>query len=685
MAEWYTWQNDPPEQLLLQRFCITTGFHSGQRDIIEQLVQGQRILAIQRTGWGKSLCYQMASLYYPHLTLVFSPLKALMRDQCQRCNESYALPAAIVSSDFSEEENKASFTRAITGDLKILFIAPERLMNNEWQKHVIRMRISMIVVDEAHCISTWGHDFRPDYRRIVTLLNAFPKNTPVLALTATANQRVEQDILAQVGTEATVIRGMMQRPNLHLNVVRVSGDWEKLCYLGEVLLQRSDTGIIYCASQSSAEMVALFLSLRGVKAEYYHAGRDDNVRQEVEKKWMANHYTVLCTTTALGMGIDKRDIRFVIHYHMSASLLHYYQEIGRAGRDGDRAWCILLYDPEDLAIQEHLTANDRPKEGAYKRLLSVLHAAPQGMNEYNLMLTTGLPRNAVKIALADLEDQAYVEVNTKLRTYTAIPTTPTSQLDFSEYEAIRTQKLQELYEIRAYAQGQRCYMEYVCHYIGDQTSPECGICGACRTEYFPPIRPSERIQALVARFLDEEYLPHIDARGNEYEIMHEAGWSLAYHGTSRIGKLVSMSKYAQGGPFALSLVMRTAEIIRARYPIHILNGVVSIPPTKGSMLVEMFARQVANMLGIEYLPLLVKTRETQKQKHLTNRVQKAANVKDAFSLLHPDLVVGRTLLLMDDIYDSGYTLREAGRVLLQSGAQAVYPFTITRTFHSDDQ
>lgn len=685
MVELVTWQNNPPEQLLSQRFHITNGFHPEQRDIIEQLAHGKRILAIQRTGWGKSLCYQMASLYYPHLTLVFSPLKALMRDQCQRCNESYAIPAAIVSSDFSEEENKATFARAIADDLKILFIAPERLMNNEWQKHVIQMRISMIVVDEAHCISTWGHDFRPDYRRIVTLLNAFPKNTPVLALTATANQRVEQDILEQIGTEATVIRGTMQRPNLHLNVVRVSGNWEKLCYLGEVLLQRLDTGIIYCASQSSAEMVALFLSLRGVKAEYYHAGRDDSVRQEVEKKWMANHYTVLCTTTALGMGIDKRDIRFVIHYHVSASLLHYYQEIGRAGRDGDRAWCILLYDPEDLAIQEHLIAHDRPNEKAYKRLLSALYATPQGMNEHNLMLTTGLSRNAVKIILANLEDQGFVEVNTKLRTYTAIQTTPAAQLDFSEYEAIKTQKLQELYEIRTYAQGQSCYMEYVCHYIGGQTSTECGVCGVCRKDYFPPIRPSERMQSVVAHFLDEEYLPHIDARGDEYGMMHEAGWSLAYHGTSHIGKLVSMSKYDHGGPFALSLVMRAVEIIGARYPTHILNGVISIPPTKGTMLVEMFARQVANMLGIEYLPLLVKTRETQKQKRLTNRVQKAANVKDAFSLLRPDLVVGRTLLLIDDIYDSGHTLREAGRVLLQAGVQATYPFTITRTFHSDDQ
>ncbi len=206
------WRSIPPEQFLKERFHINTGFHPGQREIIEQLVQGQRVLAIQRTGWGKSLCYQMASLYCPHLTIVFSPLKALMRDQCQRCNNWYNIPSAIISSDFSEEENQATMEQAVAGNFKILYIAPERLDNANWQTHVTHMRISMIIIDEAHCISTWGHDFRPHYRRIVRLLSALPKNVPILALTATANKRVEQDVLQQIGEGVRVIRGTMQRP-----------------------------------------------------------------------------------------------------------------------------------------------------------------------------------------------------------------------------------------------------------------------------------------------------------------------------------------------------------------------------------------------------------------------------------------------------------------------------------------
>ncbi len=328
-----TWQSNPPEQLLKERFHINTGFHAGQRDIIEQLVQGKRLLVIQRTGWGKSLCYQMASLYYPHLTLVFSPLKALMRDQRQRCNDSYGITAGMVSSEFSTEENRATLARAVEGKLNILFIAPERLDNADWQSSVPQMRISMIVIDEAHCISTWGHDFRPHYQRIVLLLSALPPTIPVLGLTATANTRVEQDVLEQIGAGTQVIRGTMWRPNLYLNVVELRGDREKLAYLAEFLPRLPGTGIIYTATQHDAGMVAAFLQQQGVQAEYYHSRREEQVKRDIEQKFMANQYKVVCSTNALGMGIDKPDIRFVIHYQIPASPIHYYQEIGRAGRD----------------------------------------------------------------------------------------------------------------------------------------------------------------------------------------------------------------------------------------------------------------------------------------------------------------------------------------------------------------
>ena len=678
-----TWQGHSPEQLLRERFHITNGFHPGQREIIEQLAQGKRILAIQHTGWGKSLCYQMASLYYPYLTLVFSPLKALMRDQCQRCNDVYAIPAAIVSSDFSDDENRATLEQAEAGKLKILFLAPERLNNALWQSYVQKMRISMIVIDEAHCISTWGHDFRPDYRRIVRLVQALPTRMPILALTATANQRVEDDILQQIGNITRVIRGTMQRPNLYMNVETRSGDQAKLGYLAEVLPHIPGSGIVYTATKHDAEMVAAFLQQQNITADYYHAGRDDETRQGIERGLMANRYKVICSTVALGMGIDKPDIRFVIHYQIPASPIHYYQEMGRAGRDSNVAWCVLLYDPADLETQRHFIENAKPARRHYDAVLALLRATSQGMGLYDVMLATGLSQTAVRNILADLEEQNFLEHHAKKHLHRA--TGSLGSVDYAAYDALREQKLQELRGMQEYTQTNGCYMDYLTTYLGDAPGYRCGTCGHCRPSNFPGIQASERIQVATAHFLEADFMPRIEKRDTKTLTIHEAGWAMAYHSKSRLGKMVRASKYEQAGPFALHLVNRSVEVIRARYPIATINGIVSVPPTKSGMLVEDFARKVAAQLGIAYLPALVKVRTTQEQKECTNWRQKSRNVEGAFAVRAPEQVVGRTLLLIDDIYDSGYMLREVGLTLIQTGARAVYPFAITKTAHSDDQ
>lgn len=678
-----SWQSDPPEQLLRERFGITTGFHSGQREIIEQLALGKRLLVIQRTGWGKSLCYQMASLYFPHMTIVFSPLKALMREQCQRCNEVYGIPAGIVSSEFSRQDKRATLAQAVTGKLKILYISPERLDNADWQESLARMHISMIVIDEAHCISTWGHDFRPHYRRIVRLLTALPEKVPVLALTATANTHVERDILSQIGEDAQLMRGPMIRPNLCLHVERLHGDWEKLCYLGDVLSQRSDSGIIYTATQQNAVMVAAFLQKMGLPAEHYHADREEHVKRDIEQRFMVNELRIVCSTNALGMGIDKPDIRFVIHYDISTSPIRYYQEIGRAGRDGSTSWCILLYDPADIATQEHLLESDRPKEQQHQKVLHELRRHIQGLHERDILLKTGLSEIAVRVILANLEDQGLLELNARRQLYVA--TASQEHIDLSFYETVLHQKRLELSNMQVYAQTERCAMAYLTAYLGGEREYTCGVCSRCRRAHFPLVRPSERIQARAMSFLEEESLPYIEECGSDEGKMHEAGWSLAYHGQTRVGKQVSASKYENAGPFPLGLVKQAVEVAQARYPLHTISGVVSVPPTNGSLLVERFARQVADLLRLEYLPVLTKMRTTQMQKRLTNRAQKAENVRGSFAVSHPQAIAARSLLLIDDIYDSGCTFREIGATLMQAGASAVYPLTITRTLHTDNR
>ncbi len=276
-----------------------------------------------------------------------------------------------------------------------------------------------------------------------------------------------------------------------------------------------------------------------------------------------------------------------------------------------------------------------------------------------------------------------IKRDTKQPIHYALPRS--GQVSFADYDLVREQKEHELNDIKNYAQTQSCYTGYLTAYLGDQPGYLCGTCGRCQSLALPLVTPSERILLAADRFLTKDFLPRIEKRGTAKMPAHEAGWSLSYYGGSYIGKLVRLSKYEEGGPFAEELVSLTVELLRQRYPIHLIDAIVSVPPTKSGTLVEIFARNIAKGLGITYVSALVKLRSTGEQKNFTNRVQKSDNVKGAFAVPFPNQITGRTLLLIDDIYDSGQTIREVGQTLMKAGANAVYPFTLTRTAHSDDQ
>jgi ATP-dependent DNA helicase RecQ len=463
--------------------------------------------------------------------------------------------------------------------------------------------------------------------------------------------------------------------------VSVHGDVEKLSYLAEVLPTWQGIGIIYSATKKDAESVAAFLESQGLNTAYYHADRDNSTRQEVEQKLMANQYKVVCSTNALGMGIDKPDVRFVVHYHFPASPIHYYQEMGRAGRDGNIARCVLLYDSDDFAIQESFIKNAKPESKHYETILSLFRASLQALTEWDLMRMTGLAQKYIRTIVSDLEDQGFVEHGPKNRGN--IARNRIGQIDFAAYDIVREEKLQELSDIQNYAHYTGCYMEYLTRYLGDQPGYCCGVCAHCQPENFPSIQPPKRMHAMVEAFLDEN-LPRIEKPDIKSPV-HETGWAMAYYGTGRIGRLVRASKYEGAGPFGEELVTRAIGVIRLRYPIGDIDGIVGVPPTKSEGLVAQFAQQIAVLLNIAYLPVVEKIRVTRAQKDCTNWLQKQENVKGAFDVQSPELVAGRTLLLIDDIYDSGRTLREVGRVLMLAGARGVHPFTITQTRHSDDQ
>ena len=363
----------------LKRIFGIDHFYDEQWDAIERILSGERILMIQRTGFGKSLCYQYPATQFSGVTVIFSPLIALMRDQVKSLNRK-GISARYINSEQSPEDNSATIQAALNGEIKILYIAPERQENQEWIEATRRMKLSMVVIDEAHTISVWGHDFRPAFRRIINLVKLLPQDLPVLATTATATKRVQNDIERQIGGKLTTIRGSLVRSNFNLYVIKVQSDDEKMVWLAQHLNSIEGTGLIYTGTRVDTEQYAKWLVHNGVNAINYNAGHDAETRKDIENGLMENRYKCVVSTNALGMGIDKSDIRFIIHTQIPASPIHYYQEIGRAGRDGKTTTIILFFNEhigdngfaDDYRLPKSFIDGARPSRDKYLKAINAL-------------------------------------------------------------------------------------------------------------------------------------------------------------------------------------------------------------------------------------------------------------------------------------------------------------------------
>ncbi|MCG7638115.1 MULTISPECIES: ATP-dependent DNA helicase RecQ [unclassified Alteromonas] len=369
----------PSNHNLLQQLFGFSAFREGQKEAVDSLLSGHSTLAIFPTGSGKSLCYQFVATQLPHLTLVVSPLLALMKDQLEFLH-SKGIAAASIDSTLTPEQNKQVMNDVRSGQCKILMVSVERFKNERFRQFIESVQVSMLVVDEAHCISEWGHNFRPDYLK----LPAYQKelNIPlVLLLTATATKKVKEDMAARFAIAPTsIIQTGFYRPNLNLFVRPVLEPNKNQALIDEIQKQQG-AGIVYVTLQKSAEEVAQFLQQQGFDAKAYHAGLDSNVRQGIQQDFMHNKLQVVVATIAFGMGIDKSDIRFVIHYDLPKSIENYSQEIGRGGRDGKAANCTVLANLDGLVTIENFVYGDTPDESAIQRVIDDIKSqAPDEKN-----------------------------------------------------------------------------------------------------------------------------------------------------------------------------------------------------------------------------------------------------------------------------------------------------------------
>lgn len=360
------------ESLLKQYFGYTS-FRPGQHEVIQTLLEGRDCLAIMPTGAGKSICFQLPALMMPGVTLVISPLISLMKDQVDSL-VNQEIPATYINSQCTFEEAKARFAAIRAGRVKLVYISPERLENEFFTSFMQSLPLSMFIIDEAHCVSQWGHDFRPSYCAIKDWIAALPRRPVVGAFTATATEKVKEDMMTLLGLEKErIFIGGFDRPNLYFRVVRTN---RKLDFaLAYVQQHQEDSGIIYAATRKEVDRVYEELTRRGIRAGRYHAGLSDDVRRTMQDAFTYDRLQVIVATNAFGMGIDKSNVRYVIHYQMPKNIESYYQEAGRAGRDGAPGECILLFSRQDIMIQKFLieqSVHDPQQQAVEFRLLNAM-------------------------------------------------------------------------------------------------------------------------------------------------------------------------------------------------------------------------------------------------------------------------------------------------------------------------
>ena len=663
------------ENKLKQTFGLER-FYDDQWETIDRILKGERVLLIEKTGFGKSLCFQYPATVFQGTTVIFSPLIALMRDQVKKLN-SLGIAAKCINSEQTPEENTQIIEDAKSGKVKILYIAPERQENSEWIEATRQMNLSMVVIDEAHCISVWGHDFRPAFRRIINLVKLLPTGLPVLATTATATKKVETDIASQIGGNISVLRGNLLRENFKLYVVKVTSEDEKLIWLGQNLDKLEGTGILYTGTRVDTEIYSKWFEHLKLSTIGYNAGLDTDSRIAIENGLMSNKWKCVISTNALGMGIDKPDIRFIIHTQIPQSPIHYYQEIGRAGRDGKPSNVILFYNPEDKKLPEAFIEAGRPSILKYEKVINATRNEQLGERE--LMRKTNLKQTQIRVIKSDLVEQGIIREVTVGRSKLFEYITNAPALNTKVFEELRNTKKADLEQMIQYVETSQSRMKFLCDFLGDSTThnfTNCDNTGLHKMTLHPNDEWMQKLQDFR-----EDYFPNLEVAARGSNIVN--GVAASYFGVSNVGAALHRSKYNTKEDFPDFLLKLCLKAYRKKFGQEKFDFIVYVPPTSSGDLVKNFATKLSQVLKFPITHDLVKTRQTKEQKVFENGYLKSDNVSGAFSFNNPGVLAGKSILIVDDIFDSGATIKELGKLFTNFGVIKIAPMVIARTVGGD--
>jgi len=679
----------------LDRLRALTGdpaatFRDGQQEAIYDLVDDRaRVLCVQRTGWGKSAVYFVATaLLRSHPaqpagpTLIVSPLLALMRNQIAGA-QRLGLRAHTINST-NRDEWDAIRAGLAADEIDLLLISPERLNNPRFRDEMLPLfaaKVGLLVIDEAHCISDWGHDFRPDYRRVKDMLAALPERVAVLGTTATANDRVVKDVLDQLGggrdEPLRSYRGPLGRRSLRLETLDLPAPAQRLAWLVEHLPSLPGSGIVYTLTKRDAEQVASFLTDHGISALSYSGDQETEQRVVAEERLLANEVKALVATSALGMGYDKADLGFVVHYQAPGSVVSYYQQVGRAGRGVDHADVVLLRGAEDRKIQDFFIDQAFPGEERVRAVLDALEqAGPTGCTSRELMAAVNLGAGRIEAMLKILDVEGAVT-----RDGTRWVSVPGSDwhYDGERYAQVTALRRAEQQAMAAFGVDGRCLMRALEEELDDPEPADCGRCSVCTERRFDQLPAPELVEQAQRHLRSRPIVLEArkmapDPAGSMRKIPEDArttdGWALARLGDG--GWWPAVERGLAASRLDDEVIEAVAEMVRQ-------GGVAPawlafVPSTTcGSLLADTAAR-LAGALGVPVADLLERTESRPPQRDMANAAQQASNVRGAFRVTGPPPAGAGVLL--DDRRLSGFTLAMTGGQLRKAGAAAVIPVTL---------
>ncbi|MYH60121.1 MAG: RecQ family ATP-dependent DNA helicase [Boseongicola sp. SB0675_bin_26] len=671
-------------------------FRKGQWEAIDALVNKRgRLLVVQRTGWGKSSVYFIATRILRDggrgPTLIVSPLLALMRNQIQAARR-LGIRAETINS--TNRQNWPSLQQDVrAGKVDALLISPERLANDEFVANVlmpISDGIGLLVVDEAHCISDWGHDFRPDYRRLANVIRHMPVNVPILGTTATANNRVIEDVQTQLGNVG-VQRGVLMRETLALQNLKLSSQSARLAWLAEHVNALPGTGIIYVLTRRDADQVARWLQQRGIAASpYYSDARSegfedsDAYRQHLEERLLQNELKALVATSALGMGYDKPDLGFVIHYQAPGSIVAYYQQVGRAGRGISHAVGIMMSGHEDEEIHAYFRRTAFPKEEWVHDILTLL-AEGDGLTARELEGAVNLRHAQIQQVLKYLSVESVAPIIKSGSTWRRTPVP--FQMDQAKVQRLTGQRATEWKEVQAYLGESGCLMQFLAEALDDIDPQPCGKCASCTGRPVVDASHSRETATEAARFLGRSEFPLecnkqvASGAFPEYgftanlpeEHRANVGRVLSRWGDAGWGSLVAEDKH--DGRFRDELVSAAADMLNHRWkPSPRPTWVTCVPSTRNRRLVADYAMRLAEALELPFEPVVTKVKESEPQKLQQNRYHQCRNLDGVFAI-SGQLPAG-PVLLVDDVVDSRWTLTIVSALLRRAGSGPVWPFAL---------